>query len=116
MRNNFFNVPGTTGFTLPEGVKPVMVAGETAWLIVENGHARLWAKLGAAAGTVRASSKYRRNGKVASEKIVSNRRDTAAALLLTLAPGQSFEACGYSRIAPWKRYCFNGETIVSEAL
>ena len=111
-----FNVPGTTGFKVPQPAKLVNVAGEAAWLVIENGNARIWAKLGAAAGTVRASSKYRRAGAVVSEKIVGNRRDTAAALLLTLAPGQSFEACGYSRTAQWKRYTFNGETLVCEAL
>jgi hypothetical protein len=112
----FFNVSGTTGFTIPEGAKPVYVAGETAWLFIEDGQAKLWAKLGAAAGTVLAKNKYRPCGKLASEKIVSNRRGTAAALLLALNPGQCFEAMGYSRISPWKRYCFDGQTIVCEAL
>lgn len=111
-----FNVPGTSGFTIPEGAKPVGIAGETGWLIIEGNQARLWAKLGAAAGTVQARNKYRPCGELAGEKIVSNRRGTAAALLLTLNPGQCFEAMGYSRISPWKRYCFNGETIVCEAL
>jgi hypothetical protein len=111
-----FNVPGTAGFNIPEGAKPVGVAGETAWLVIENGQAKLWAKLGAAAGTVLAKTKYRPIGKLASEKIVSNRRGTAAALILTLQEGQCFEAMGYSRISPWKRYCFDGQTIICEAL
>lgn len=111
-----FNVPGTTGFNIPAGAVPVGVAGETAWLVIENGQARLWAKLGAAAGTVRASTKYRRIGRLAGEKIISNRRDTAAALLLTLAPGQGFEAMGYSRVSPWKRYWFDGQTIASSPI
>jgi hypothetical protein len=112
----FFNVPGTTGVTIPEGAKPVGIAGETGWLIIENGQASLWFKLGAAAGTALARSKYRRDSKPVREKIVANRRGTAALVMLTLTEGQSFEACGYARIAPWKRYVFDGKTIVCEAL
>jgi len=35
---------------------------------------------------------------------------------MTLQKGQGFEAAGYSRVSPWKRYWFDGETIVCEAL
>lgn len=114
----FLNVPGTTGATIPDNAQPVGIAGETAWMVIANGQASLWFKLGAAAGTKLAQSKYRRieNHRPVLEKIVANRRGTAALVMLVLAKGQGFEAVGYSRIAPWKRYVFNGEAIVCEAL
>jgi hypothetical protein len=112
MRNQTMYVPGTSGFAIPSDAQPVGVAGETAWLLLEGDKCRLWVKLGAAAGTVSASSKLR-HGTGCVAKVLRNRRNTAAGAELILAKGQWFEAKGYARISEWKRYIFDGQTIVA---